>query len=63
MAGRPSTLSATWSRAGADRRSRVDVGEGRFQALQALARHAAQPGAGGRIPSDLPLGPLDAGRD
>src|SRR6185312_834180 len=26
-----------------------------FQALEALVQHAAQPGAGGRTPSDLPL--------
>jgi non-ribosomal peptide synthase protein (TIGR01720 family) len=29
-----------------------------FQALEALVRHAAQPLAGGRTPSDLPLVPL-----
>jgi non-ribosomal peptide synthase protein (TIGR01720 family) len=32
-----------------------DLAEGWFQALEALVRHAAQPGAGGRTPSDLPL--------
>src|SRR5262249_7354350 len=32
-----------------------DLAEGWFAALTALARHAAQPGAGGRSPSDLPL--------
>src|SRR5262249_28745696 len=31
------------------------LAEGCFAALTALARHAAQPGAGGRSPSDLPL--------
>src|SRR5262249_51012661 len=32
-----------------------DLAEGWFAALAALARHAAQPGAGGRTPPDLPL--------
>ena len=31
------------------------LAEGWFQALEALVQHAAQPGAGGRSPSDLPL--------
>ena len=32
-----------------------DLAQGWFRALEALVRHAAQPGAGGRTPSDLPL--------
>src|SRR6185312_1338273 len=32
-----------------------DLARGWFAALDALVRHAAQPGAGGRTPSDLPL--------
>jgi len=32
-----------------------DLAHGWFDALQALVRHAAAPGAGGRTPSDLPL--------
>ena len=32
-----------------------DLAQRWFQALEALVRHAAQPGAGGRTPSDLPL--------
>ena len=32
-----------------------DLAEGWFGALEALVRHAAAPGAGGRSPSDLPL--------
>src|SRR5262249_55724458 len=32
-----------------------DLAESWFRALQALVRHAGQPGAGGRSPSDLPL--------
>ena len=35
-----------------------ELAEGWFAALTALARHAAQPGAGGRTPSDLPLAAL-----
>ena len=54
------TLSATWSWAPAligeaDVRA---LAQGWFQALEALVRHAAQPGAGGRTPSDLPLASL-----
>jgi non-ribosomal peptide synthase protein (TIGR01720 family) len=33
----------------------LDLAERWFAALQALVRHAAAPGAGGRTPSDLPL--------
>jgi non-ribosomal peptide synthase protein (TIGR01720 family) len=32
-----------------------DLGQAWFQALEALVRHVAQPGTGGRTPSDLPL--------
>ena len=32
-----------------------DLAQGWFAALEALVRHVAQPGAGGRTPSDLPL--------
>ncbi len=32
-----------------------DLAQSWFRALEALARHAVQPGAGGRTPSDLPL--------
>ena len=43
--------------AGADRREDEvrDLAQSWFRALEALVRHAAQPGAGGRTPSDLPL--------
>ena len=32
-----------------------DLAQRWFRALEALVRHAAQPDAGGRTPSDLPL--------
>src|SRR5262249_31578210 len=38
-----------------------DLAEGWFAALTALARHAAQAGAGGRTPSDLPFVALTQG--
>ena len=38
-----------------------DLAESWFRALEALVRHAAQPGAGGRTPSDLPLVALTQG--
>ena len=50
-------LSATWSWAPAllsDQEVR-DLAQRWFQALEALVRHVAQPEAGGRTPSDLPL--------
>src|SRR5207245_10845670 len=53
-------LTATWSWASAlvaDEAVR-DLAERWFQALETLVRHAAQPGFGGRTPSDLPLVPL-----
>ena len=49
--------SATWSWAPAllsDEEIR-DLAQGWFRALEALVRHAEQPGAGGRSPCDLPL--------
>src|SRR5208337_2072867 len=51
------TLSATWTWAPAllDEAAVADLAQGWFAALEALVRHAAQPGAGGRTPSDLPL--------
>ena len=50
-------LSAHWSLAPAllDEAAVRDLGEAWLRALTALVRHAAQPGAGGRTPSDLPL--------
>ena len=51
------TLSASWSWAPAligEAEVRA-LAQGWFEALEALVRHAAQPGAGGRTPSDLPL--------
>ncbi|MGA8611970.1 MAG: hypothetical protein WB760_09700, partial [Xanthobacteraceae bacterium] len=51
------TLSASWSWAPAligEAEVRA-LAQGWFQALEALVRHAAQPGAGGRTPSDLLL--------
>ena len=38
-----------------------DLAQGWFRALEALARHAEQPHAGGRTPSDLPLLALTQG--
>src|SRR5262249_26027756 len=51
------TLTATWSWAPALLAEDVvrDLAERWFEALEALVRHVAQPGAGGRTPSDLPL--------
>jgi non-ribosomal peptide synthase protein (TIGR01720 family) len=50
-------LRATWTWAPAllTEAEVRDLAGGWFQALEALVRHAAQPGAGGRTPSDLPL--------
>jgi non-ribosomal peptide synthase protein (TIGR01720 family) len=50
-------LRANWSWAPAllDEAAVKDLAQGWFAALEALVRHAAQPGAGGRTPSDLPL--------
>ena len=55
-----STLSATWSWAPAllSDQEVGDLAQGWFEALEALVRHAAQPGAGGRSPCDLPLAVL-----
>src|SRR5580704_13355216 len=51
------TLSATWSWAPAllSAEEMSDLAQGWFQALEALVRHAAAAGAGGRSPCDLPL--------
>ena len=51
------TLSASWSWAPAliDEAEVRALAQGWFEALEALVRHAEQPGAGGRTPSDLPL--------
>ncbi|HYP62846.1 MAG TPA: condensation domain-containing protein, partial [Acidocella sp.] len=51
------TLLATWSWARAlfTQDEIYDLAQGWFRALEALAWHAAQPGAGGRSPCDLPL--------
>src|SRR5207237_70099 len=50
-------LTATWSWAPAvvTQAQVRELAEGWFAALEALVRHAAAPGAGGRSPSDLPL--------
>jgi non-ribosomal peptide synthase protein (TIGR01720 family) len=56
-AGEGATLNATWSWAPA-LISEAEVralAQGWFQVLEALVLHAAQPSAGGRTPSDLPL--------
>ena len=51
------TLQATWSWAPAllSEAEVRDLAQGWFAALEALVRHAEQPGAGGRSPCDLPL--------
>ncbi len=51
------TLTAHWSWAPAlfSAAAVRDLAERWFMALEALVRHAAVPGAGGRTPSDLPL--------
>ena len=50
-------LVATWSWASAllTEEAVRDLAERWFKALEALARHAVQPGCGGRTPSDFPL--------
>ena len=50
-------LTASWSWAAAllSEQQVEELAQGWFQALEALVRHAAQPGAGGRSPCDLPL--------
>ena len=57
------TLSASWSWAPAllTETAVRELAEGWFGALAALVRHVAQPGAGGRSPSDLPLVALTQG--
>ena len=51
------TLSATWSWVPAllGEEAVRELARSWFQALEALVRHGAQPGAGGRTPCDLPL--------
>ncbi|HUS17077.1 MAG TPA: amino acid adenylation domain-containing protein, partial [Chloroflexia bacterium] len=51
------SLQATWTWAPAllTEAEVRDLAASWFQALEALVRHTAQPGAGGRTPSDLPL--------
>ena len=44
-----------WAPALLDEAAVRELARGWFAALEALVRHAAQPGAGGRSPSDLPL--------
>ena len=50
--------SWTWSPALIDETDLRALAQDWFQALEALVRHTAQPSAGGRTPSDLPLVPL-----
>ena len=52
-----SRLIADWTFAPAliSRDDVEDLAQSWFRALEMLVRHAAQPGAGGRTPSDLPL--------
>ena len=54
------TLRATWTWAPAllSAREVGDLAQCWFGALEALARHASQPGAGGRTPCDVPLAAL-----
>src|SRR5437764_1272238 len=56
-------LTATWSWAPAlvSEAEVRDLAQRWFDALEALVRHAAAPGAGGRSPSDLPLVVLSLG--
>ena len=49
------TASWSWAPAVVTQGQVRDLAEGWFGALEALVRHAAAPGAGGRSPSDLPL--------
>ena len=55
-------LRVTWGWAPAllDEAAVRDLARGWFAVLTALVRHVAQPGAGGRTPSDLPLVALSA---
>ena len=57
------TLTANWTWAAAllDEAAVRDLAATWFRALTALVRHAAQPGAGGRSPSDLALVDLTQG--
>ena len=51
------TLTASWTYAPAllTEEEVRDLAQRWFRALEALVRHAEQPNAGGRTPSDLPL--------
>src|SRR5262249_27200571 len=53
-------LRASWSWAPAllDEAAVSELAHGWFAVLEALVRHVAQPGAGGRTPSDVPLAAL-----
>ncbi|WP_208116370.1 non-ribosomal peptide synthetase [Paractinoplanes brasiliensis] len=53
-------LGVTWAYPAAllDDAAVGSLAEGWFAALEALASHAAEPGAGGHTPSDFPLAPL-----
>ena len=55
------TANWTWAAALLDEAAVRDLAETWFRALEALARHAAQPGAGGRTPSDVALVDLTQG--
>ncbi|HEY4972813.1 MAG TPA: condensation domain-containing protein, partial [Steroidobacteraceae bacterium] len=61
--GDGSTLSATWTWAPAllSEPEVRDLAQGWFAVLTSLVRHAAEPEAGGRTPSDLPLVALSQG--
>ena len=51
----------TWAPALLDEAAVKDLARSWFAALEALVGHAAQPGAGGRTPSDVPLAGLTQG--
>ena len=60
-AGATLTVRWTWAPALIAEASVRELAQGWFHALEALVRHAAQPDAGGRSPSDLPLVALTQG--
>jgi non-ribosomal peptide synthase protein (TIGR01720 family) len=51
----------TWAPALLDEAAVSDLARSWFAALEAMVRHVAQPGAGGRTPSDVPLVTLTQG--
>ncbi|MFR9731934.1 amino acid adenylation domain-containing protein [Saccharopolyspora sp. MS10] len=51
-------VDCTWAGELLSEQDARELTEGWLRALEALARHAATPGAGGRTPSDFPLIPL-----